>query len=61
MPLRTVTITDPYGYFDVRMSFPGSGTVRLGWDYPAADHQLGYFDPTKPRTAYSRSVRITLH
>jgi hypothetical protein len=59
--LRTITVTDPHGYFDIRMSFPGSGTVRISWDYPAADQTLGYFDPTKPHTAYSRSVRVTLH
>jgi hypothetical protein len=59
--LRTVTVTDPHGYFDVRMNFPASGTVRIAWAYPASDGLLGYFDPTKPRTAFSRSVRITLH
>jgi hypothetical protein len=59
--LRTIVVTDPHGYFDVHMSFPGSGNVRLAWDYPVADHALGYFDPTTPHTAFSRSVRITLH
>jgi hypothetical protein len=59
--LRTVSITDPRGYFDLRMSFPASGTVRLAWDYPAADGLLGSFDPMKPHTAFSRSVAITLH
>ncbi|MGZ4229555.1 MAG: hypothetical protein ACXVS6_24205, partial [Solirubrobacteraceae bacterium] len=59
--LRTVTVTDPHGYFDLRMSFPGSGTVRLAWDYPVSDRLLGYFDPVKPHTAFSRPVRITLH
>jgi hypothetical protein len=54
-------VTDPHGYFDVRMSFPGSGTVRLAWDYPVSDHLLGYFDPTAPHTAFSRPVRIRLH
>jgi hypothetical protein len=32
--LRRVTVTDPYGYFDVRQAFTGSGTVRLRWSYP---------------------------
>lgn len=32
--LRTVTVIDPYGYFDVHQAFPGSGTVRLRWTYP---------------------------
>jgi hypothetical protein len=33
--LRTVTLTDPYGYFDVAQKFPGSGAVRLRWSYPS--------------------------
>jgi hypothetical protein len=59
--LGTIEVTDPHGYFDVHMRFPGSGTVRLSWDYPVADRALGYFDPVTPHTAFSRSVRITLH
>ena len=59
--LRTIEVTDPHGYFDVHMRFPGSGTVRLSWDYPVADRALGYFDPVTPHSAFSRSVRITLH
>jgi hypothetical protein len=59
--LRTIEVTDPHGYFDVHMSFPGSGTVRLAWDYPVADQALGAFGPMRPHTAFSRSVRITLH
>jgi hypothetical protein len=59
--LRTIEVTDPHGYFDVHMSFPGSGNVRLAWDYPVADHALGNFDPMTSHTAFSRSVRITLH
>lgn len=30
-----VAITDPYGYFDVDHTFPGSGLVRLAWSYPS--------------------------
>ena len=59
--LRTIDVTDPHGYFDLHMRFPGSGTVRLSWDYPVADQALGYFDPMTAHTAFSRSVRITLH
>jgi len=29
--LRTVTVTGATGYFDIEMTFPGSGTVRLAW------------------------------
>ncbi|HWE32057.1 MAG TPA: hypothetical protein VG410_01150 [Solirubrobacteraceae bacterium] len=32
--IRTVPLTDPYGYFEIAQSFPGSGTVRLAWRYP---------------------------
>ncbi|MGZ4249972.1 MAG: hypothetical protein ACXVUE_16895 [Solirubrobacteraceae bacterium] len=59
--VRTVNVTDPHGYFDVPMNFPGSGTVRLAWDYPASDGLLGSFDPMMPRTSFSRPVAITLH
>jgi hypothetical protein len=47
--VRTVPVTDRFGYFDVRARFPGSGTVRLAWSYPHG-----------PRI-FSRSVSITLH
>jgi hypothetical protein len=58
--LRTVTVSNPHGYFDLRMRFPGSGTVRLAWAYPTSDQLLGFFDPIKPHTAFSRRVRISL-
>jgi hypothetical protein len=29
--LRTLRLTDPHGYFDVLVHFPGSGRVRLQW------------------------------
>jgi hypothetical protein len=32
--VRTVPLTDPSGYFDVRETFSGSGSVRLEWRYP---------------------------
>jgi hypothetical protein len=32
--VRTVRLTDPYGYFDVHRALPGTGTVRLAWRYP---------------------------
>ena len=53
--LKTVTITDPHGYFDTRMSFPTSGTVRLSWSYPSDDPLL-----LPGRTVSSRSVRVSL-
>jgi hypothetical protein len=47
-------------YFDVRVRFPSSGTVRLGWSYPIQDPELGYFDPLEPHAIVSRGVRIRL-
>jgi hypothetical protein len=50
-PFRTVgsaTISNVHGYFDVRVRFPSSGTVRLAWSYPHGP------------TVYSRSVAISV-
>jgi hypothetical protein len=48
-------------YFDARMAFPGSGSIRLMWQYPAGDALLGSPDPTAtPEPLYSRVVGITL-
>ncbi len=58
--LRKVRLGASSCYFDVHMTFPGSGTVRLAWAYPTSDQLLGFLDPTLPHTAYSRRVRITL-
>ena len=38
--VRQVRITNPRGYFETRVSFPISGTVRLSWSYPANDPLL---------------------
>jgi hypothetical protein len=46
--VRTVTLTDRYGYFDVLVKFPGSGSVRTAWRYPKG-----------PRV-FSRAVSIAL-
>jgi hypothetical protein len=32
--IKTVTLTDPSGYFDIAQSFPSSGNVRTAWSYP---------------------------
>jgi hypothetical protein len=47
--LRTVTPSDVAGYFDVTMTFPASGSVRLAWSYPGGP------------TVYSRTVTVTVH
>jgi hypothetical protein len=53
--IQTIAINDPHGYFDTHVKFPGSGSVRLAWTYPADDALLapGF-------TAYSRTVTISL-
>jgi hypothetical protein len=47
--VRTVTITNAHGYFDIGQVFPSSGAVRTAWSYPSG------------QTIYSRVVNITLH
>jgi hypothetical protein len=34
--VRTVTLTNLHGYFEVSQVFPGSGQVRLSWTPPHA-------------------------
>jgi hypothetical protein len=46
--LQTVTITNPRGYFDVRVHFPSSGSVRTVWAYPGGPH------------IYSRTQKLTV-
>jgi hypothetical protein len=61
--LRTVTVTSPRGYFDLHLSFPTTGTVRLAWSYPANDPLLtpSVTAPGDPDTIYSRSVKVTVN
>ncbi len=54
--ITDVPITNPNGYFETRVTFPGSGAVRVDWIEPADDPQL------QPGTQIdSRSVQITVH
>ncbi len=46
--VKRVTLSDPYGYFDVRATFPSSGFVRIAWSYPHG------------RQIHSRTVQITI-
>jgi hypothetical protein len=61
--IQTVTISNPSAscYFDVRVSFPASGAIRLGWSYPPLDPLLGYLDPLGPHSVVSRPVQVTVH
>jgi hypothetical protein len=60
--LRTVTVNSVRGYFDLRLTFPGSGSVRLAWSYPTGDPLLnpGTVRPPEGDTVYSRTVRVTI-
>jgi len=67
--IKTVRITNPYGYFDVHVKFPGSGYVRLAWKYPSGDAGLTDFIASVPgepaalssSQVYSRVTHIKLH
>ncbi len=56
--LKSLSVTDPHGYFDLRLAFPRSGTVRLAYTYPQTDPFL----PTNALgvTVYGRSQKIRL-
>jgi hypothetical protein len=58
--LRTVTVTNTRGYFDLHMTFPASGSVRLAWSYPLDDPLLtaSLITPGDPDTIYSRTVQV---
>ena len=62
--LKTLNVTDRRGYFDVRVAFPSSGSVRIAWTYPPLDLSLastlvtGYVEPQGPTT--SRTVKVTI-
>jgi hypothetical protein len=60
--LQTVPIENPQGYFDVRIAFPASGSVRIA--YQVADPAIsgvapiGYVEPLS--STYSRTVSVTI-
>jgi hypothetical protein len=57
--VTSVPISNPGGYFDVHVTFPGSGYVRLAYSYPPGDGALT--DPLDPSTTiYSRGTYITV-
>jgi hypothetical protein len=47
--LRHVLLTDPDGYFDVRQTFPSSGSVKVAWTYPNG------------QVVASRTVAVAVH
>jgi len=46
--VKSIALSDPYGYFDVDQAFPASGALRLAWSYPGGP------------AIFSRTVLITL-
>jgi len=56
--LKTVKITSSRGYFDTRVTFPATGTVRLAFTYPKADRLL----PANAlgATVYSRYAHVAV-
>jgi hypothetical protein len=47
-------------YFDLRLKFPASGTVRVAWQYPALDPSLGDYSADRAPTVYSRLVAVAV-
>jgi len=55
--LQTVLVSDPADcYFDLRIKFPSSGTVRVAYTYPT----VGAWPAPVGTTVYSRSVAVTI-
>ena len=52
--IATVPLRNARGYFDVRVAFPSSGSVRLAWTYPTGDPLL------TGGTVFSRTQKITV-
>lgn len=49
--IKHVDLTDPYRYFDTRVTFPGSGLVRITWSYPRGEGG---------GQIHSRTVQVTI-
>ncbi|MGH2892986.1 MAG: hypothetical protein ACRDPM_06930, partial [Solirubrobacteraceae bacterium] len=57
--IKTMNVTGAAGYFDVKLKFPRSGSVRLAYTYPSTNPFL----PTDylGTTVFSRSFNIKVH
>jgi hypothetical protein len=53
--LQTITVSADSCYFDLRMTFPSSGKLRLAYNYPAGDELLG-----NGAGVVSRTVSVTV-
>jgi hypothetical protein len=58
--VNTVKVNRSTGYFDVHMTFPASGTVRLAWTYPKTDPFPFLPADALGATVFSRHVQISL-
>jgi hypothetical protein len=59
--LKTLPVTDPRGYIDTRLRFPGSGSVRLAWTYPPSDQRLvSTLIANSNGQITSRTARVTI-
>jgi hypothetical protein len=59
--LETLQVTNPRGYIDTRITFPGSGSVRLAWTYPPHDQALvSNFVTNSNGLITSRTVGVTI-
>ncbi len=54
LPLTVVPISSPEGYFDTKLQFPTSGTIKLAWTYPSDSL------PLAGTTVYSRTQQVTV-
>ena len=57
--IKTLTIRSARGYFDIRLKFSSSGSVRLAWAYPRGDSKLKPSPRGSSSAAYSRVVTVT--
>ncbi|MFL5863517.1 MAG: hypothetical protein ACJ780_22535 [Solirubrobacteraceae bacterium] len=57
--IKKLNVTGSGGYFDIRMKFPKSGSVRLAYTYPSRNSFLPLSNLGK--TIHSRSFRINVH
>jgi hypothetical protein len=59
--VKSVRITNGRGYFDVGVRFPGSGQVRIAWQYPSNASSLAAPGLASPgQFIYSRTTNISI-
>ena len=56
--IATVNVAGPGGYFDLHMTLPTSGNLRLAYTYPSSDPLLPV--GLAGTTVYSRTIIITV-